>query len=250
MFRKRFRPKKFRKKGPLPTRKVFLYSFILFIISSISTLWYVDKAIEPVIMSVAEKEITRIATETIHEAVDENISKVDMKEMITTSKGGEGAPSSYSFNPTIYSELRSNITKDIQNKLGIKEGNPFTEIGKAKLNDEQYKSVVYYIPLGVVTGNNLLSNYGPEIPVKMSVIGNVESDLKTKLTNAGINNIYYELTVDFNVNIQIVIPSLSEETKVSQEVKVGDILINGDVPSYYSNGSGSVPPAIMKNSKE
>ena len=151
MFRKRFRPKKFRKKGPLPTRKVFLYSFILFIISSIMTLWYVDKAIEPVIMSVAEYEIKRIATETIHESVDENISKIDMKKIITNNKGGKDSSSSYSFNPVIYSELRANITKDIQNKLGIKQGNPF-KTGSAKLNDEQYKSVVYYIPLGVVTG--------------------------------------------------------------------------------------------------
>ena len=249
MFRKRFRTKKFRKKGPLPTRKVFLYSFILFIISSIMTLWYVDKSIEPVIMSVAEYEIKRIATETIHESVDENIAKVDMNKIITNNKGGKGSSSSYSFNPVIYSELRANITKDIQKKLGIKQGNPF-KTGSAKINDEQYKSVVYYIPFGVVTGNNLLSNYGPEIPVKMSVIGNVESDLRTKLTNAGINNIYYELIVDFDVNIQIVIPSFTKETKVSQEVTVGSLLIEGDVPSYFSNGNGSVAPAIMKENKE
>ncbi|MGG4264613.1 sporulation protein YunB [Peribacillus simplex] len=249
MFRKRFRTKKFRKKGPLPTRKVFLYSFILFIISSIMTFWYVDKSIEPVIMNVAELEIKRIATETIHESVDENISKIDMNKIITQNEGGKDSSSSYSFNPAIYSELRANIIKDIQNKLGIDQGNPFKK-GSSKINDEQYKSVVYYIPLGVVTGNNILSNYGPEIPVKMSVIGNVESDLKTKLTNAGINNVYYELIVDFDVNIQIVIPSFTKETKVSQEVTVGSLLIEGDVPSYYSNGNGSVAPAIMKENKE
>lgn len=213
------------------------------------TLWYVDKSIEPVIMSVAEYEIKRIATETIHESVDENISKIDMNKIITNNEGGKDSSSSYSFNPVIYSELRANITKDIQNKLGIEQGNPFKK-GSSKINDEQYKSVVYYIPLGVVTGNNLLSNYGPEIPVKMSVIGNVESDLKTKLTNAGINNVYYELIVDFDVNIQIVIPSFTKETKVSQEVTVGSLLIEGDVPSYYSNGNGSVAPAIMKENKE
>ncbi|MFJ7639333.1 sporulation protein YunB [Peribacillus sp. NPDC097206] len=249
MFRKRFRPKKFRKKGPLPTRKVFLYSFILFILSSILTLRYVDKEIEPVIMKVAENEIKRIATETIHEAVDDNISKVDMEKIIVTNKNDDANPS-YSFNPGIYNELRSNITKDIQNNLGIKKGNPFNKKEPAKLNDEQYKTVVYYVPLGVVTGNSLLSNYGPKIPVKMSVIGNVQSDLKTKLTNAGINNVYYEMSVDFNVNIQIVIPSFTKETKVSQEVKVGSILMQGDVPSYYSNGSGTVAPAIMKDEKE
>ncbi|MFJ7745239.1 sporulation protein YunB [Peribacillus sp. NPDC097295] len=249
MFRKRFRPKKFRKKGPLPTRKVFLYSFILFILSSILTLRYVDKEIEPVIMNVAESEIKRIATETIHEAVDDNISTINLEKIIITNKTDDSNPS-YSFDPGIYNELRSNITKDIQNNLGIKKGNPFNKKGPAELNEEQYKTVVYYIPLGVVTGNSLLSNYGPKIPVKMSVIGNVQSDLKTKLTNAGINNVYYELAVDFNVNIQIVIPSLTKETKVSQEVKVGSILMQGDVPSYYSNGNGSIPPAIMKDDKK
>ena len=235
---------RFRKKGPLPTRKVFLYSFILFILSSMITLWYVDRSIQPVIMNVAENEIKRIATETIHEAVDENISKVDMDKIIVVNKSNNGAAPTYSFNPTIYNSLRSNITKDIQNKLGIKKGNPFNE--QAVNAEEQFKSVVYYIPLGVVTGNSILSNFGPKVPVKMSVIGNVDSDLKTKLEDAGINNVYYELFVDFDVNIQIVIPAFSKVTKVSQEVKVGSLLMQGDVPSYYSNGSGSVAPAIMK----
>lgn len=213
------------------------------------TLQYVDKEIEPVIMSIAESEIKRIATETIHEAVDENISKIDMEKIIISNKNDDSNPS-YSFNPGIYNELRSSITKDIQNNLGIKKGNPFNKKGTAELSDEQYKTVVYYIPLGVVTGNSLLANYGPLIPVKMSVIGNVQSDLKTKLTNAGINNVHYEMAVDFNVNIQIVIPSFTKETQVSQEVKVGSILMQGDVPSYYSNGTGSVAPAIMKDEKK
>ena len=52
---------------------------------------------------------------------------------------------------------------------------------------------IYYIPLGVVTGNCILSNFGPKVPVKMSVIGNVDSDLKTKLEDSGINNVYYGL---------------------------------------------------------
>lgn len=81
------------------------------------TLWYVDKSIEPVIMSVAEYEIKRIATETIHESVDENIAKIDMNKIITNNKGGKGSSSSYSFNPVIYSELRANITNDIQKSL-------------------------------------------------------------------------------------------------------------------------------------
>ena len=42
--------------------------------------------------------------------------------------------------------------------------------------------------------------------------------------------------------MQIVIPSFSEETLVQQEINVGGILIKGNVPSYYSNGTSELPP--------
>ena len=242
MFRKKYKPRMFRSKRPLSTRNVFFITFFLFLFTSMLSLFYVNQTVEPIIMNIAKKEINRIATEAIYEAVDEYMEKINMEDFITMSNADSSSPT-YTINPKTSINFRTNITKEIQNKLGFIQTNPFDNPTAA---DEQFNQVIYNIPLGVVTGNALLANYGPKIPVKMATVGHVESDFKTKLTNSGINNTFLELTVLFKVQMQIVIPSFSEETLVQQEINVGGILMRGNVPSYYSNGIGGMAPAIMK----
>ena len=242
MFRKRFKPRRFRSKRPLSTKNVFFITFFLFLFTSMLSLFFVNQTVEPIIMNIAKKEINRIASEAIYESVDEYMSQINMEEFITMTNPDSSTPT-YTINPKTSISFRTNITKEIQKKLGFKQTNPFNTPTPA---EEQFNQAIYNIPLGVVTGNALLANYGPKIPVKMATVGHVESDFQTKLTNSGINNTFLELTVLFKVKMQIVIPSFSEETLVQQEINVGGILMKGSVPSYYSNGSGGVAPAIMK----
>lgn len=210
------------------------------------SLFFVNRTVEPIIMNIAKKEINRIATEAIYESVDEYMKKINMEDFITMTNSNSSSPT-YTINPKTSISFRTNITREIQNKLGFIQTNPFDSPTAAK---EQFNQVIYKIPLGVVTGNALLANYGPKIPVKMATVGHVESDFKTELTNSGINNTFLELTVLFKVKMQIVIPSFSEETLVQQEINVGGILMKGNVPSYYSNGGGGIAPVIMKPEEE
>ena len=232
----------FAQKNLFPIEMFFSLPVFFFIFTSIISLFFVNQTVEPIIMNIAKKEINRIATEAIYESVDEYMAKINMEDFITLTSTDSSSPT-YTINPKTSISFRTNITKDIQNKLGFIQTNPFDSPTAA---NEQFNQVIYHIPLGVVTRNALLANYGPKIPVKMATVGHVESDFKTELTNSGINNTFLELTVLFKVKMQIVIPSFSEETLVQQEINVGGILINGNVPSYYSNGTGGVSPAIMK----
>ena len=45
----------------------------------------------------------------------------------------------------------------------------------------------FLVPLGRVTDNALLGNLGPSVPIEFLVIGDVESDIKTKVVEFGIN---------------------------------------------------------------
>ncbi|WP_419882117.1 sporulation protein YunB [Peribacillus sp. B-H-3] len=242
MFRKRFRPKPGFSKGPLPTRYVILITFIFFSSTSLVSLWIVNKSIEPVIMDIAKNEIKRVASEVINDSVDKNILKqLDKEEVVLYDKNGSGT---IRFNPKYYSSIRADTIKDIQKKLGLNEENPFT---KSQNTKDQFKSIVYYIPLGVVTGNAILANLGPKVPVKMSLVGDVDSTERLKVTDTGINSSYIELFINFTVNVKVVIPSLTAETQVKHEVKIGDYLFPGKVPNYYGNMPA---PAIIQPGTE
>ena len=117
------------------------------------------------------------------------------------------------------------------------------------MKDSQLESIVYRIPLGVVTGLTLLSNIGPEIPVQLALVRDVESKFRTKMTNGGINNTYFELFIDIQVDIQIVIPFFTDEMPITYEAKIGDLFIEGEVPLYYG-GNGSLPPPAITEEQE
>lgn len=77
----------------------------------------------------------------------------DNNIILTHFQEGDPAPT-YSFNPTLYNAVREETIKDIQDQLGISEQNLFQK----KANKNQLKSVIYYIPHGVVTGTSILAN--------------------------------------------------------------------------------------------
>ncbi|WP_026694950.1 sporulation protein YunB [Peribacillus kribbensis] len=233
-----------RMKGPLPPRLVFLYSFILFIITCLISLILIDRAIEPILLNIASSEIRRVSAEVINDSIDENISKQNMQDLIIVHYKNEDSTPAISFNPKVYNRIRSSTTKDIQSKLGINEDQQFYKTN-SDVDTDNFKSLVYYIPLGVVTHNSLLANLGPKIPVKMSVIGNVEPDFITKFTDAGINNTYLELFAHFKINVQIVIPSNSEKILVEQKISIGGIFIPGKVPNYYSKDPSKAPAGVI-----
>ncbi|WP_042351853.1 sporulation protein YunB [Bacillus massiliigorillae] len=237
------------RRKPLSMPKVLWYSFLIFLGFNFMSLWLVDKAITPIIKDVAKTEVKRIATEAIDEAVYKNIrNQVDLDELIIEKKR-DGLPSTYSFNPKVYYDVLTLTTKDIEKRLGIKHMDDKSSRNINDVQDAQIQNIVYKIPLGVATGNSLLANFGPEIPVELSLVRDVESKFRTVMTDGGINNTLLELFVDFELDIQIVIPYFSDEEPIKFQAKIGDIFIPGEVPEYYSNG-GSLPPPVKVETKK
>ena len=103
---------------------------------------------------------------------------------------------------------------------------------------EEHRAIVR-IPIGQATGNTLLANLGPQVPVHFSVVGDVQSDFRRKITEYGINNAMIELSINIQANVQIVIPFSTSTTVVETDIPVYVGVIPGKVPNFYSSGSDS-----------
>lgn len=238
----------FRRK-PMGWRKILFYSFLLFLLFNIISLYLVEKRISPIIHNVAKVELQRMATEAIIASIEENITrKVDMDELIL-EKHREGSASTFSFNPKVYNEVLTSTTEDIERRLGLEKNEQPTDENSSGTPHSQMQKVVYHIPLGVATNVNLFANFGPEVPVRLSLVRDVDSQIRTKMTHTGINNTFFELFVDIEVEMQIVIPFYSDREPIKQSVKIGDYFIEGEVPSYYGTGI-SIPPPAVTDDKE
>lgn len=116
------------------------------------------------------------------------------------------------------------ITSDIA--LKIQEG----------LNN--YQSGEFYIKLGTFTGTKILAGRGPNIPIKMSTVGNVETELISQFSQAGINQTLHRIYLNVSCNVTILTPFDSIEQNIMNQVLLAEAVIVGDVPSTYYNLNG------------
>nr|WP_302053256.1 sporulation protein YunB [Bacillus sp. FJAT-29790] len=225
----------------MPFKYVFLITFIIFNIFTVISLIIINKNLEPSLMSIAVTKSRQLAAQAINDAISKKISdSIDINELIV--KHENAGETSYSFNPN-YNKVISEATIWVQKYLDYVEAGEIEELEKFKEGKEvkeadprKTNGVVYQIPLGMATNMTLLSNLGPQIPVKLEFLGAVTSNVETKIVPTGINNTYLELYINMTVRMNVIIPLKKEPIEISNSVKVGDLFLPGEVPQYYNGG--------------
>lgn len=91
------------------------------------------------------------------------------------------------------------------------------------------------IPIGNLTGINLLMGKGPNITVDVIMLTSSKVDFKNEIESTGINQTKYQLYLDILIDIDVLIPWGTESTTTVTEVLISDTVIIGDVPMTYLN---------------
>ena len=132
-------------------------------------------------------------------------------------------------------ELTSLLTKDLD--LIVKGEFEELDLDIGRISSNSYlkvdEGILFLISLGSATGNSLLANIGPKIPLNLSVIGNVQTDVHSKVSNYGLNNALIEVFVDVQIQMVIQMPFLSEKVKIKKTIPLTMEMIQGDIPNYY-----------------
>ncbi|MDX5476293.1 MAG: sporulation protein YunB [Bacillaceae bacterium] len=248
-----------RSRGPLPLKYVFLITFVFFNIFTVISLLVINKGIEPFLMSIAETKARQIAAQAINDAVSKKITdNINVNELFVKIDG----QNAYIVNSQVVNRVLSETTLRVQRYLDLVESGDLQELESFKndinIDYEQSKKqngIVYSIPLGMSTGITLFSNLGPKIPVRFEILGDVVSQVETDIVERGINNTYLEVNVNVTVQMNVIIPLLQNQIEISNPVKIGDLLVMGDVPQFYHGGGGNgaggfVPVMVPDEEKE
>ena len=90
-----------------------------------------------------------------------------------------------------------------------------------------------FLVSGVVFDNIILANIGPKIPVKLNMIGDILTNINTKVTDYGINNAVVEIIVDVEVYEQVILPFTTKRITINTDIPIAVKLIQGEIPSYF-----------------
>ena len=168
-------------------------------------------------MNYAEMELKKFSTLVINKAISKQLSDdMDITELFLITKDSTGEIKTIDFNPLIVNKLLTLITNTVQlNLKKIEEGNVeelnipdsvTIDYDEAKLK----KGIIFEIPSGIVFNNAMLSNIGPKIPVKLNLVGDIVSNVNTRVTNYGINNALIEVSINMSVTEQVILPFASK----------------------------------------
>lgn len=195
--------------------RILMVLFIAFLVVNITL-----QAIEPIIDTQCINMAKRIATKISNEQATAVMANYDYEDLMKVTKDEEGNIKLISSNMIIINQIISDIPILIQNELEKVENNKFN------------------IKLGSFTGSKILAGRGPDVEIKMSAIGNIETDLKSEFVEAGINQTLHRIYLEVRCNVTILTPFHSIEEQIVNQVLLVEGVIVGNIPSTYYNLEG------------
>lgn len=220
-----------------------MLSIIIVLVLIMISFYVINKKVSPVLINYAETEIRNISTMVINRAISKQmVEELDFEELFLIDKNSTGEINTIDFNPQIVNKVLSTCTSTVQLNLKYVEQGKLEEIDIPEILLTEYKrgkkgsGIIYEIPSGAVFHNVILANLGPKVPVRLNLVGDIESNVQTKITDYGINNALIEVFVTITVSEQVILPFISKTIQVSTDIPVAMKLISGKIPnSYFGN---------------
>ena len=103
---------------------------------------------------------------------------------------------------------------------------------------EREENSTFKIPIGSFFGSKLFSGRGPKVNIKMQIVGDLDTDLRSEFTSAGINQTLHRIYLEIKCNVVILTPFETIEQKISNLVLLAEGVIVGEIPNSYYNLEG------------
>ncbi len=105
------------------------------------------------------------------------------------------------------------------------------------VNDELQKTTeqTVSIPLGTLTGIQLLSGKGPKIDFLASMYSHVGTDISNSFDTAGINQTRHQVIITFDISMTALLADYSTTVNVTNDVCIAETIIVGTVPQTFAD---------------
>ena len=184
--------------------------------------WYgvVCKAVGPVFDTLCKDEAKGLATIITNQEATNVMKQYSYEDLFSIEKDEQGNILMIKSNVFPINEIISSIPIKIQESI----------------NSEGRNNIK--IALGTFTGIKILAGRVPNVKVKISSIGNVETDLKSEFYSQGINQTLHRVYLQIKCEITILTPFKDTKEQITNQVLIAENIIVGHIPSNYYNLEG------------
>ena len=203
---------------------VFFFTFIIFNMYSSSASNNLKK--------VAFIKLNEFMESFLSNNINFDLLKDDvMKDIIVINKNKDGEILYVSYDMDQAYFALEVVTQELETAISELENGSSNVNSRNIVNGK--KGIALKMPFFINSKNMFISNLGPNIYIPVNFVGSVLTNIKTKITDYGINNALVEIYVTVVLETNLISPVVEKNSKIDYDVLVASTVINGRVPSVY-----------------
>lgn len=177
-------------------------------------------AVSPIFDTLCENKAKSIATEVTNEQTLKIMQNYAYNDLFTVEKDNDNKISLIKTNTNNINKIVAQIALNVQKELDNK--------GREDIS----------IATGSFTGLKLLSGRGPGVPIRISSIGSIETNIKSEFKSQGVNQTLHKIYLETKCNVSVLTPFKDIQKEISTQVLLAENVIVGQIPNTYYNLEG------------
>ncbi len=216
---------------------MYILVFLLVITISFLILYIFNLKAMPIIINYADVQTKKVGIEVLKETgvkeINELVKKNELFDIVCNDKG---EIETIDFDTILVNEILLIASKNIRARLSeVENGRNLPKELYYDLSFDKLKNgIIYEVPFNVIFNNSFFYNIGPKIPIKIKYSGNVSLDIKTRVSEYGINSALIEIYIKAQVTQRTILPFKSKDVKLVSEIPVVMKVVKGNIPNYYN----------------
>lgn len=192
----------------------------LILIIAFETASLILNYMNPIFEQVSQYEAKKLATFVANDQTTKVMKNYNYDSMFSIEKDQEGNVSMIEMNMYRVNIIISDIAYYIQEQMKNPENSTIS------------------IPMGNFLGTNLFSGYGPDIKMRVVLLGTVETDLRSEFISKGINQTLHRVYLQIDCPVEILSSYKTMKQSISNQFLLAENVIVGKIPSTYYNLEG------------
>ena len=211
--------RRFHRGSGLYLRRSARVRLLLAVLFLILMAFWVNSRLEPVVEDLTVNEARARAVQVISAAVEDSLAGQDqpVASMVAIQYKESGEIASLSTDMAEMNNLKASLLADVQEELGE---SVHIDLG---------------VPIGTLLGGGLLHGRGPEVPLRITLSGNIEADFESEFTSAGINQTQHTVNLRVRTTIYTFLAGKQGSAEVETTVPVAETVIVGEVPQMMAS---------------
>ncbi len=200
-------------------RRNFIVILIVLLTLAVGFFCLFEFKARDLVHNLVDNELEIHAMNAIDKAVCDVLDgcQVTFEDLIIAEKDTNGSISTLRTDTLAINKLKSELSLRITEKI------------------RQDATVKASVPAGAFTGIVLLSTWGPDISVTLTLGGSATSTINSEFSSSGINQTIHRLIMRVEADVSLTCPIISYETTVITEYELSETVIVGSTPEFYAN---------------